>query len=68
MTWATRGRVEDAVLLVAVDPAALKLLITFGSLIARTGLRGEADYGLSNEWLRGGPRILLTVIHSAGRI
>ncbi len=40
-------------LLAAVDPAALKLLITFGSLIARTGLRGEADYGLSNEWLRG---------------
>ncbi len=39
-------------LLAAVDPAALKLLITFGSLIARTGLRGEADYGLANQWLR----------------
>lgn len=27
------------------------MLITFGSIIARTGLVGEADYGLANEWL-----------------
>ncbi|NEQ83180.1 MAG: KR domain-containing protein, partial [Moorea sp. SIO2I5] len=38
-------------LLSTVNPKALKLLITFGSLIARTGLRGEADYALANEWL-----------------
>jgi enediyne polyketide synthase len=29
----------------------LKTLITFGSIIARTGLPGEADYGLANQWL-----------------
>lgn len=38
-------------LLAAVDPSALRLFVTFGSIIARTGLRGEADYGLANEWL-----------------
>jgi len=39
--------------LAAVNPDRLRLLVTFGSLIARTGLRGEADYGVANEWLRG---------------
>jgi enediyne polyketide synthase len=29
----------------------LRLLLTFGSIIARTGLHGEAHYGLANEWL-----------------
>lgn len=38
-------------LLSVVNPEALRLFITFGSIIARTGLRGEADYGLANEWL-----------------
>lgn len=38
-------------LLAAVDPERLRLLITFGSIIARTGLPGEADYGLANERL-----------------
>ena len=38
-------------LLAAVNPEKLRLLITFGSIIARTGLPGEADYGLANEWL-----------------
>lgn len=38
-------------LLAAVDPQRLRLLIAFGSIIARTGLPGEADYGLANEWL-----------------
>ncbi len=38
-------------LLAAVDPNRLRLLITFGSLIARTGMRGEADYAVANEWL-----------------
>ena len=37
--------------LAAVDPRRLKLLSTFSSIIARIGLRGEADYALSNEWL-----------------
>jgi enediyne polyketide synthase len=38
-------------LLAAVNPEKLRLLITFGSIIARTGLIGEADYGLANEQL-----------------
>jgi enediyne polyketide synthase len=38
--------------LAAIQPERLRLLITFGSLIARTGLPGEADYGMANEWLR----------------
>lgn len=38
-------------LLTAVDPEKLRLLVTFGSIIARTGLPGESDYGLANEWL-----------------
>jgi enediyne polyketide synthase len=38
--------------LAAVKPDRLRLLVSFGSLIARTGLPGEADYGLANEWLR----------------
>ena len=35
----------------SIDPAGLRLLLTFGSIIARTGLHGEAHYGLANEWL-----------------
>jgi len=38
-------------ILAAVNPHHLKLLVTFGSIIARTGLPGEADYALANEWL-----------------
>jgi enediyne polyketide synthase len=38
-------------LLKAADPERLRLLIAFGSIIARTGLEGEADYALANEWL-----------------
>jgi enediyne polyketide synthase len=38
-------------LLAAVDPEKLRLFIGFGSVIARTGLPGEADYALANEWL-----------------
>ncbi|HEX9255178.1 MAG TPA: SDR family NAD(P)-dependent oxidoreductase, partial [Candidatus Angelobacter sp.] len=34
-----------------VEPDKLRLLLTFGSIIARTGLHGEAHYGLANEWL-----------------
>jgi enediyne polyketide synthase len=38
-------------LLAAIDPGRLRLLTTFGSIIARTGMRGEADYATANEWL-----------------
>lgn len=38
-------------LLAAVNPERLRLFITFSSIIARTGLPGEAHYGLANEWL-----------------
>jgi enediyne polyketide synthase len=38
-------------LLEAVDPGRLRLLAAFGSIIARIGLPGEADYALANEWL-----------------
>jgi enediyne polyketide synthase len=38
-------------LLESLDPARLRLLMTFGSIIARIGLHGEAHYGLANEWL-----------------
>ena len=35
----------------ALDTKALRLVVTFGSIIARTGLGGEADYALANEEL-----------------
>ncbi|GAA0379032.1 polyketide synthase [Acrocarpospora corrugata] len=35
----------------AVDTGRLKLLITFGSIIGRAGLRGEGHYSTANEWL-----------------
>ncbi len=34
----------------AADP--LRLFVAFGSVIARTGMHGEADYAVANEWLR----------------
>ncbi|WP_030593547.1 type I polyketide synthase [Streptomyces anulatus] len=37
--------------LAAVDQNALKLLVCFGSVIGRTGLRGEAHYATANERL-----------------
>jgi enediyne polyketide synthase len=37
--------------LAALDPTRLRLVVGFGSLIARTGMHGEAHYGLANEWL-----------------
>ncbi len=37
--------------LAAIDPARLRLLVAFGSIIARTGLPGEADYAVANEQL-----------------
>lgn len=38
-------------ILAAVNPDRIRLLVTFGSVIARTGMRGEADYALANDWL-----------------
>jgi enediyne polyketide synthase len=38
-------------LLAAVDPSQLRLLCTFGSVIGRIGLRGEAHYALANARL-----------------
>ncbi len=35
----------------ALDADSLRLVVTFGSIIARTGLAGEADYALANERL-----------------
>jgi enediyne polyketide synthase len=40
-----------AAILDAVDPAELKLLVTFASIIGRAGLRGQADYATANDWL-----------------
>lgn len=37
--------------LAAVSQQRIKSLITFGSVIARTGMHGEAHYALANEWL-----------------
>ncbi|WP_169979379.1 type I polyketide synthase [Microbispora sp. H10836] len=34
-----------------VDPGRLRLLVTFGSIIGRAGLHGEAHYATANEWL-----------------
>ena len=38
-------------ILAALEPAALKLMVTFGSIIGRAGLRGQADYATANDWL-----------------
>lgn len=37
-------------LLQSVRAEKLRLLISFGSIIARTGMRGEGDYALANQW------------------
>lgn len=37
--------------LAALDEQKLKLFVAFGSIIGRSGLRGEADYAVANEWL-----------------
>ncbi|HEX3530292.1 MAG TPA: type I polyketide synthase [Thermoanaerobaculia bacterium] len=47
-TLAPKVRGLDNVLQ-AVDADRLRLLVTFGSIIACTGLRGEADYAAANE-------------------
>jgi enediyne polyketide synthase len=37
--------------LTAIGSDPLKLLVTFGSIIGRAGLRGEGDYATANDWL-----------------
>ncbi|MPZ81276.1 MAG: SDR family NAD(P)-dependent oxidoreductase [Actinophytocola sp.] len=37
--------------LAAVDADRIKLLVTFGSIIGRAGLRGEAHYATANDWM-----------------
>ncbi|MFL6114890.1 MAG: SDR family NAD(P)-dependent oxidoreductase, partial [Catenulispora sp.] len=37
--------------LAAVDQDRIKLLVTFGSIIGRAGLRGEAHYATANDWM-----------------
>jgi enediyne polyketide synthase len=37
--------------LASLDADRLRLFITFGSIIGRAGLAGEADYAVANEWL-----------------
>lgn len=49
-TFAPKVDGLDAVL-DAVDPDRIRLLVTFGSIIGRAGLRGEAHYATANEWL-----------------
>ncbi|MBF6331918.1 type I polyketide synthase [Nocardia transvalensis] len=39
-------------LLAAVEAAELRLVVGFGSIIGRAGLRGEAHYAIANDWLR----------------
>lgn len=38
-------------LMAALDMNALKVFIAFSSIIARTGLHGEAHYAIGNDWL-----------------
>ncbi|WP_214410487.1 type I polyketide synthase [Sphaerisporangium fuscum] len=35
----------------AVEPERLRLLVTFGSIIGRAGLHGEAHYSTANDWM-----------------
>jgi enediyne polyketide synthase len=39
-------------LLESISADHLRFFVSFGSIIARTGMAGEADYALANEWLR----------------
>ena len=38
-------------ILECIEAEPLRLLVTFGSIIARLGMRGQADYAVANEWL-----------------
>lgn len=40
-------------LMAALDPAALKMVIGYGSVIAQSGMKGNADYAWANDQLAG---------------
>ncbi|MFD6159894.1 SDR family NAD(P)-dependent oxidoreductase [Nocardia sp. NPDC060256] len=42
----------------AVDASQLRLIVGFGSIIGRAGLRGEAHYAVANDWLRNSIDVL----------
>lgn len=51
LTW--RSKVAGLInILDALDPHQLRLLVAFGSLIGRSGMRGEAHYAVANERMR----------------
>ncbi|MEU9884501.1 type I polyketide synthase [Sphaerisporangium sp. NPDC051011] len=35
----------------AIEPGKLRLLVSFGSIIGRAGLQGEAHYSTANDWM-----------------
>ncbi|HEU4767085.1 MAG TPA: SDR family NAD(P)-dependent oxidoreductase, partial [Pyrinomonadaceae bacterium] len=39
-------------ILAELDPSKLRLFVSFGSVIGRSGMQGEADYAIANETLR----------------
>lgn len=39
-------------IMAAIDKQALKFCISFGSLIAESGMEGNADYSLANQWMQ----------------
>lgn len=49
-TYAVKVQALES-LLGMVDAKALRLLVTFGSIIGRSGMRGEGDYAVANESL-----------------
>ncbi|WP_425695321.1 SDR family NAD(P)-dependent oxidoreductase [Micromonospora sp. DT178] len=53
--------------LAAVDPQDLRLLVTLGSSIGRTGLRGEAHYAMANEWLAEATASSASAIRTSAR-
>jgi enediyne polyketide synthase len=44
-------KIQGARNVLAVVGEQLRVFVTFGSIIGRAGLAGEADYALANEWL-----------------
>jgi len=39
-------------IMAAIDKTNLKFCISFGSIIAESGMEGNADYSLANQWMR----------------
>lgn len=47
-------------LISCINTTPLKFFITFGSIIAESGMNGNADYSLSNQWLKNEVSFLAT--------